>query len=227
MIEMAATGAAVIRYPGVRGDTWTIRYIDSTGKRVRERLPDAAADGTKWTRRKARAEIESRLVEVRKQGYRKPTVVTFDSFVDGWVDRQCDARALKRSARASYTTIVELHLRPAFGRLRLDDITVERIEEHLDAKRKKGAKAATLHRQLATLSLIFRAAHRRGLVRENPVPLVERPRDDRRKWRILSPAEVGAVEQAFAGLIEAAETDRDRDDLRTSRVLFLTFMAAG
>jgi hypothetical protein len=42
-------------------------------------------------------------------------------------------------------------------------------------------------------------------VRENPVPSVRRPREPRRRWRILTPSEVGAVERAFAELVDGAE----------------------
>ena len=56
------------------------------------------------------------------------------------------------------------------------------------------------------------------------LPLVERPREPRRKWRILSPAETQRTEQAFAKLIDEAETDRDRDDLVVVRRLSLLHM---
>ena len=119
-----------------------------------------------------------------------------------------------------------------FGALTLTEIDVERIERYLAARRKEGLAPATLHRQLAMLSLIMTAAVRRKLVRENPVPLVERPKAVRRKWRILTPAEVRAVERAFDELIADVEgRERDgllmRDDLLTGRVMFMAMMGMG
>ena len=61
----------------------------------------------------------------------------------------------------------------------------------------------------------------------NPIPLVDRAKEGRRKWRIFSPVEVGAVERAFDELIAEAETDRDRDDRQVVRLMFLTLMATG
>jgi integrase len=119
------------------------------------------------------------------------------------------------------------HLLPAFGHLRLEDVTIQRIEAHLAAARKAGLAPGTLHRQLSTLSLVLRSAKREGLIRDNPVPDVDRPKSDRRKWRILSPTEVGLVIRAFDALISEATTDRDRDDLNTVRSMFLVIVATG
>jgi hypothetical protein len=162
---MAATAACVLINEGVRDTTYTIRFNDASGRLVRERL-GTAAEG--WTKRKARAVLNARVVAVQKDRYTKPQPVSFASFTDGWVDRHCDTRALKRSTRASYHTIVERHLVRAFGRLTLEQVTPTVIEEYLDTRRQHGVAAATLHRQLATLSLIFRTAVKGGLVRDNP-----------------------------------------------------------
>ena len=120
--------------------------------------------------------------------------------------------------------IVRNHLIPAFGSLQLADLTVEGIERHLVALRKKGLSPATRNRQLNVLSLIVRSALRQRKMTENPVPLVERPKERLRKWRIFSPAEVGRIERAFDDLIAEAETDRDRADIRVVRLMFLTMM---
>jgi integrase len=76
----------------------------------------------------------------------------------------------------------------------------------------------------------MKAALRRGLVRENRVGMAQRPRSIPTRWRILIPVEAGAVERAFDKLIDDADAgsvDREKDDLRTARVLFLTFLGTG
>jgi site-specific recombinase XerD len=125
----------------------------------------------------------------------------------------------------------------ASERALLEAVTVERIERYLADKRKAGLAPATLHRHLATLSLIFGAAKRRRLVRENPVPDVERPRAQRRRWRIISPTELGATERAFAELAAEAPFQLTREagrivnvqaaDIETARLLFVVMMGAG
>ncbi len=98
------------------------------------------------------------------------------------------------------------------------------VERFVVAKRKAGLSPASVNRALNVLSLILNAALRRGLVRVNVVSLVDRPREARRRWRILSPVEVRKVEAEFATLIDVAENDRDRDDLIVVRRMFLFHM---
>jgi integrase len=220
----AATGAAVLRYDGKRGTTWTIRYLDADGKLARERL-GTSSEG--WNRRKAKAELRARVVAVQRDHFRKPPELTFASFADGWVDRHCDRGGLKRSTRDSYRLIVDASLVPAFGSLRLDEITVAKLEGWMAARRKAGVAAATLQRHLGCLSLLLDEARRQDLLRENPLPLVRRPRAPRRRWRILSPPELRAVEGAFRELIGEAEGDEERRWREQCRVVFLVAADSG
>ncbi len=215
----------VLRYDGKKGVTYTIRF-EHEGKQVRERL-GRASDG--WTPRKAKAALQERLHEVRKDDYRKPSKTTFGTFAANWADEHCDANDLKRSTRHGYNTIARCHLLPAFGHLRVEDVTVGRIEAHLAAARKAGVAPASLHRQLACLSLIMKKAARDGLVRENPVLTVRRPKKTRRRngWRILTSVEVRVIERSFDELIGEAASARDRDDLLTARSLFVVVLATG
>src|SRR5262249_52665166 len=97
---------------------------------------------------------------------------------------------------------------------------------YLAEKAKDGFSAGSRNRQLNVLSFVCKHAKRQKLIRDNPVPDVERPREARRKWRILTPTEVGEIERAFDDLITEAEADRDRDDLTVARRLFLFHMGA-
>jgi integrase len=63
-------------------------------------------------------------------------------------------------------------------------------------------------------------------VRTNPVPLVDRPREPRKRWRILSPAEVGLVERAFDELIEEAEGE-ELSWRQQARTIFLVLVGTG
>ena len=78
----------VIRYDGVRGSVFRIKYVDASGKQVQEVLGKAKSrqkpDG--WTKSAARKELRKRLAAVEQDGYMRPTPETFRTFVDGWVD---------------------------------------------------------------------------------------------------------------------------------------------
>lgn len=95
------------------------------------------------------------------------------------------------------------------------------VERYLAAKRRDGLQPRTLNRQLNVLSLVLGAALRRQLIRVNPVSAVDRPREPRRRWTILTPVEVGRVERAFV------EPEGDCRWLEQARAVFLTVVGAG
>ena len=216
---------SVTVYNGRRGKTFGIRYRDADGRRVSETL-GSELDG--WTEKRAEEELEERRVQVRREGRRKLEPVTFETFAREWAKsyRPDDPErgGLKRSTRQGYQSIIDNHLVPELGALKLAAIDARELERYLD--RKQGLAPRTRNRHLNLLSLVFKAAERRGLVRSNPVSAVERPREPRRHWRILSPVEIGRVERAFRELADDAQSD-ERAWCEQARVIFLTVVSAG
>lgn len=68
------SGACVIRRDGKRGAVWSVKFVDASGRQVKERL-GPEADG--WTKRKAERELRHRLADVERNGWRKPRALTF------------------------------------------------------------------------------------------------------------------------------------------------------
>lgn len=196
-----ASGAAVIRYEGPRGVVWRIKWRDADGHQVQETL-GAAADG--WTKRRAEAELRARLTDVQREGRRRVQPLTFAVFAREWLETYPAASGLKRSTAQAYRGIIERHLLPAFGALKLDAISVTQVDAYVAAKRHSGYGPRTVNRHLNLLHKLLATALRRQLVRTNVVSAVERPREPRRRWTILSPEEVRAVEAAFKAMIAEA-----------------------
>jgi integrase len=213
----------VIQYRGAGGVVFRARYRDASGRRVCETI-GCETDG--WTPRKARERLEELLVDVRREGRRRLEPTTLAAFAREWLDTYPEAKGLKRSTREGYASIVELHLIPELGTQRLDAIDVADLDHYLASKRRQGYAPRTINRHLNLLSELFNAAARRGLVRSNPVVAVDRPKEPRRHWRILSPVEVGAVVRAFEQLAAEAE-EADRPWYEQARVVFLTVLGAG
>jgi integrase len=84
-----------------------------------------------------------------------------------------------------------------------------------------------VNRQLNVLSLIVRSARKQGLMRDNPVELVDRPRVPRRRWRILTPAEIARVRTAFALLADEADNDDERAWVEQAAVAFAVVYGLG
>jgi integrase len=136
-------------------------------------------------------------------------------------------KTLKRSTTSSYTSIVQNYVVPLLGHLRIDELDVAVLDRYVAERLAAGAAPATVNRHLNVLSLIVRSACKRRLLRENPVELVDRPREVRRPWRILTPAEVGRVQTAFALLADEASDEEERAFIRQSSVVFLVVYGLG
>jgi integrase len=215
---------SVTVYNGRRGKTFGIRYRDADGRRVFETL-GSELEG--WTEKRAEEELGERRVQVRKEHRRKLEPVTFAAFACEWLATYPDTKDLKRSTREGYNGIVEGHLIPEFGRTLLGAIDVAQLDRYLAKKRKEGLAPRTLNRHLNLLHALFKSAQGRGLARSNPVAAVERPREPRRRWRILAPAEIIRVARAFGELIDEAEDEAERAWRAQARVVFLTVIGAG
>ena len=89
-----------------------------------------------------------------------------------------------------------------------------------------GDREQTVVRDLNLLNNIVRSALRQGLVRSNPIGLVERPRFEQHEWVTMTPAEVASVERAFREMIEAARDEKLRW-LEQARVVFILVATMG
>ena len=82
------------------------------------------------TRRAAELELKRILlrVEEERQGLKAPTcqeVPTFEVLIDEWLNR----RAVRKRSRKSDESYIRVHLRPAFGGLRISEIGAREIEK--------------------------------------------------------------------------------------------------
>jgi integrase len=218
-------GAAVVARKARNGrTTFSLKFVDAAGELVWERL---GTDEDGWTRPKAKKELEQRLVDVRRDGYRAPDGTTLADVAREWLETYPTTKQLKRSTRRGYTTIVEKYLIEHLGETPIDRLDVGDLDRYVADRLKGGLAAASVNRHLNVISLIVRAARKQGLMRSNPVELVDRPRAARRRWRILTPAEVARVQTAFVELELDAETDEERAWIRQCARVFVVVYATG
>jgi len=77
-------GAAVIRYEGLRGVSWRIKYADADGRQVKETV-GREAEGI--SRKHAEQALRDRLVKVERRGWRKPAPTTFADYAAACLER--------------------------------------------------------------------------------------------------------------------------------------------
>ena len=215
-------GECVRVYRGKRGDVVRIRYVDASGKLVNETL-GRTADG--WTKKRARAVLEERRTDVRREGLRKPADVTFEQAANRWLERVGELKNHKRTTRADYAAVVRNHFVPHFGRRKIGTITTEDVDDYLVAKRSgsEALGARTLNLHVSRLGAILEMAVKDGLIRVNPVRGATRPKVPRSRWTVLSPVEVTAVLNAFDAMI-AESTGEDRAWAETAKAMVVTMV---
>jgi integrase len=111
--------------------------------------------------------------------------------------------------------------------MRLEQLDVAALDNYTARKLRDRYAPRTVNRHLNLMHELFKAAQKRGLARSNPVSAVDRPREPRRRWTILSPVEIGRVERAFRELVDEAATEEELAWCEQARAVFLVLIGAG
>jgi len=212
----------VWRYDGKRGTVWRIRYRDATGRRVLETLGKEPT----WNRKLAERELRRRLVDVERDGFRKPERIRFDDFARAWFRDYLPARNLKATTIKNYRSSLQRHLIPYFGHYHLDtlDNEPELIDRFIAAKLRQGLSPKTVNNLLLDLQVILKTAIRWRLMRTNPVSGANRPKVDQPEMNVLNENEIGTLGAAYTEL-ERQATGDEQAWWRLAHTL--TFVALG
>lgn len=109
----------------------------------------------------------------------KPSKVTFGEFIDQWLD--VVKLRVREDTSFQYERMANTYLRPAFGALRLIDVTDDRIQKHYSNMMEAGLSAATLSYVHTLLTNIFDLAIRRDKLRRNPMDGIDGPRKEQKE----------------------------------------------
>lgn len=141
--------------------------------------------------------IRAQLVEARELDL-DPTRQTVAGYLRTWIAGLRDARHQRVRPRTlqHYEMIVERHIVPALGHLRLSQLTVPKVQAWIDAD---PASARSVHHHRAVLRLALNRAVRHRLIAYNPAALVELPDVEPDKSDPLTADEVRALLEATAG----------------------------
>jgi integrase len=212
----------VWRYEGPRGVVWRVRYRDASGRRVLETL----GREPEWSRTRAEKELRRRLVDVEREGYRKPEKITFAVFAERWLEEYLPGRGLKLTTTDGYRQTLRRHLLPYFGNLELAELEQrpELIDRYVTLKMQQGLAPKTVSNQLLVLQVMLKRAVRWRLIQRNPVLDVERPRVEQAEMNVLSEVEIARLWSAY-GELEAERPPVDKVWWCLARTL--TFVALG
>lgn len=164
------------------------------------------------------ADVQAQLLKARSDQSRGLPVATerqtVAQFLEGWLEHTLKTRARPRSVE-SFTAIVNRHIVPVLGKIRLDKLTPEQLQALLEKKRQpykvksKGGKEVEKHglspQTIANIRTVLRSALgqalRWGMVARNVATLIDAPRIPRPQTHALD------IDGARK-LLEAARGDR-------------------
>ena len=109
------------------------------------------------------------------------------------------AREIARSTLDNYRSIATHHLIPAFGKKRVDQLTVADVDQMLAAKINQGLSPSTVHRMRAVLSQCIDQGIRWGVTPRNVARLSRSPKLVRAEGRTLSPDQAKALLASLVG----------------------------
>lgn len=129
----------------------------------------------------------------------KPSNITVGTALDEYL--QSVKQNLKPRTITRYQIAIETHLKPAFGRVKLHNLTAIEIERVYARKLEQSTSASTIHLINAVLSSSLKRAVRLKLVSHNICKDVQTPKIQREEVEIFSPSEVSCI-------LAAAKYDR-------------------
>ena len=214
------TGSLIIRRDSGGRETWYGKWWvgdRQVMKKLDRKRPPSGKEGL--TRAAAERELRRRMGLVIPPS-REERRLTVGEAGDVYL-RHLESKALKRSTRMDYRSILDVQLKPYFRDRSLDAITVQDVEDFITAKRREGKAPKSVRNYIGFLHSIFEYGRhgRRGWCRSNPVSLAENKPEpsDSTEIRFLDLAELDAV-------IDAVPEDTLGS---TERVLYLTAAKTG
>lgn len=160
-----------------KGQGTMVPITPSPTGRPRWRVAVTMADGrrvwrTAYSEREAER-LRAALVEARELDL-DPSRQTLEGFLRSWIAGLSSARHQRVRPRTlqHYSMIVERHIIPELGRLRLTQVTVGRVQAWVD---RDPAAARSVHHHRAVLRRALNVAVRQRLLAYNPAALVELP----------------------------------------------------
>jgi integrase len=205
--EITPISGHVYRHEGRRGPVWRAKYRLPDGRQVHRTIGPAWTERGRprsgwYTKRTAEAWLRD-VIEQAHAGVLPGMVRTGVTFADAaaeflrHVEHDLDR---KPSTVTDYRSVIRAHLLPAFGSLRLEDVTADRIEAWKAALRLSNRTKIKL---LTVLSGVLARARRVHKLRYNPMTEVEKPRH-----RTSAAIEVFSPEEVWA-LVRAAESEQE------------------
>ncbi len=180
---------------GKRNKVWVARWweetIDGQGKSVRVRRSEILGEVAELPSQRQAAKLLTRRMQRINGDHHSPQATRkFVDFVrEDW--EPVLLPTMKYATQKSYAYFLRVHLIPALGDFRLQDIGREPIQTVLNAKLATGLAWETVHHLQCALSKILGTAVEWGYIEANPVRMTRLPRRRRTYTKaVLTPVQL-------------------------------------
>ena len=174
---------------------WEARVVTGidpiTGKPVRKSI---YGKKEKDVRRKV-TEIQNAL---DNGTYQEPSKMTVKEWLDEWLTTFC-MNKLKQYTIASYRMIINTHIAPAIGKMKLQEVRGLHIQRMYNALIANGAASKTVKNIGAVAHKAFNVAIKQGLISVNPCDAAELPIMAHKEIKPLTDAEIPIFLNAIKG----------------------------
>lgn len=144
------------------------------------------------TRREV-AEKLAVLQEQRRQGkLASPARETLGEFLDRWLVDVVEQTVRPKTVEG-YRVVVDVHIKPALGKVPLQQISPAHIQRFYAEKLKEGRAPAYVRKMGAVLGRALEVAHRWGLIPTNPARLADKPKIEKKESVIPTPEQVAKL----------------------------------
>ena len=136
------------------------------------------------TQRECREWLKDTLTKIGNGLTFTGTQVTLEKFVATWLD----GKSLSRRPHTvlQYRQLIEMHILPMLGKMRLTDIQPAHLKQLYLAKKEEGRGARTVQLIHTTMHSILNQALKEGILGRNPAAAVERPKVEQAERQILT-----------------------------------------
>jgi len=197
------------------GTVYAIRYRDKTGAQRRETL---GFESEGWTKSKAKVAERERIVQSRTA---PSEPWSFKKLAEEWYVQTGRRKNWKALTLRTYTRSIERL--EFFHEMLVHDIRPKHVQRFIE---QHPFSAKTTNSDISVLHGILDYGVRMELIQQNPAYHAPRPKNGRKKWRILTPEEIQRVDKAFDDIEFESEEDRLKAKLMF-RVLTRTGMRRG
>jgi integrase len=124
--------------------------------------------------------------------YVEPSAVTINQWLIIWL-REYAAPAVRPSTLAAHTNIVNNHLVPALGKLKLQQLRAEHVQAFINSQAQNKYSPATIKREIATLKVALNQAVKNQLIARSPADAVSLLKQEQKEIEFLTAEEVSVL----------------------------------